>query len=97
MNKENKRSRILMTVLILLTCLPSGLLIGFIGDRSGVGIFSIYLLFLASMGVALVLQTALHEAGHMVFGLLTGFRFLSYRVLSLLVIKEEEGLKLKRF
>ena len=97
MNKENKRSRILMTVLILLTCLPSGLLIGFIGDSSGVDIFPIYLLFLASMGVALILQTALHEAGHMVFGLLTGFRFLSYRVLSLLVIKEEGRLKLKRF
>ncbi len=97
MNKENKRSRILMGILIMLTCLPSGLLIGFIGDRSGIGIFPIYLLFLASMGIALILQTALHEAGHMVFGLLTGFRFLSYRVMSLLVIKEEGRLKLKRF
>ncbi len=97
MNQENKRSRILMILLMMLTCLPSGLLIGFIGDRSGIGIFPIYLLFLASMGVALILQTALHEAGHMVFGLLTGFRFLSYRVMSLIVTKEEGKLKLGRF
>ena len=59
MNKENKRNRTLMGILIMLGCLPSGLLIGMIGERSGIGIFPLYLLFLACMGIALLLQTAL--------------------------------------
>lgn len=86
-----------MGALIMLGCLPSGLLIGMIGYRADIDVFPIYLLFLLSMGIALILQTAVHEAGHMVFGLLTGFRFLSYRVLSLIISKEDGKLKLGRF
>ncbi|MBR4461699.1 MAG: hypothetical protein IKS51_03865 [Erysipelotrichaceae bacterium] len=97
MNKKNKKNRLLMGILLMLGCLPSGLLIGIIGYKAGIDIFPIYLLFLLSMGIALVLQTALHEAGHMVFGLLTGFRFLSYRVLSMILSKEDGKLKLGRF
>ncbi|MBQ6559729.1 MAG: hypothetical protein IJL85_02765 [Erysipelotrichaceae bacterium] len=97
MKKGNKKNGVLMGILMMLGCLPSGLLIGMIGSRAGIDIFPIYLLFLLSMGIALILQTALHEAGHMVFGLLTGFRFLSYRVLSLIISKEDGKLKLSRF
>ena len=97
MNKRNKKNSFLMGALIMLACLPSGLLIGMIGYKAGIDVFPIYLLFLLSMGVALILQTAIHEAGHMVFGLLTGFRFLSYRVLSLIISKEDGKLKMGRF
>ncbi|MBQ2658555.1 MAG: hypothetical protein IJF87_08320 [Erysipelotrichaceae bacterium] len=97
MNKRNKKNSLLMGALIMLGCLPSGLLIGMIGYRADIDVFPIYLLFLLSMGIALILQTAVHEAGHMVFGLLTGFRFLSYRVLSLIISKEDGKLKLGRF
>lgn len=53
-------------------------------------------LFLA-MYAGMLLQIILHEAGHLVFGLLTGYRFSSFRIFSLMLIKEEGKLKCKRF
>lgn len=44
----------------------------------------------------LFLQIIIHEAGHLVFGLLSGYRFSSFRAGSLMVVKTEEKLRLKR-
>jgi hypothetical protein len=38
-----------------------------------------------------------HELGHLVFGLICGWRFLAFRLFSLLLIKEQGQLKLRRF
>lgn len=47
---------------------------------------------------ALVLGIAIHEAGHLIFGLMTGYKFSSYRIFSLMWIKDENNkIKLKRF
>ena len=46
---------------------------------NGLMILSIALA-LVSLVVASVLHIILHEAGHLVFGLLTGFRFVSFRI-----------------
>ncbi|MGT2665947.1 hypothetical protein ACVRYP_01270 [Streptococcus rifensis] len=48
------------------------------------------LLFLYTV-IAGILQLAIHEAGHLVFGLLTGYRFLSYRILNLHWQKQKDG------
>lgn len=37
----------------------------------------------------MVLHTIIHEGGHLVFGLLTGYRFLSFRVFSFTVVKKD--------
>lgn len=47
--------------------------------------------------VGMYLQIAVHEGGHLVFGLLTGYRFCSYRLGSFMLIKEENRLRLRRF
>lgn len=49
------------------------------------GVFFLLLLFYASM----ILQIIIHEAGHLVFGLLTGYRFLSFRVFSFTLVKKD--------
>ena len=36
------------------------------------------------MYAAIIAQIAIHEAGHLVFGLLSGYRFGSYRIFSLM-------------
>ena len=48
---------------------------------------------------AIVAGIALHEAGHLVFGLMTGYKFSSYRIFSLMWLKDEKTkkIKLKRF
>ena len=97
MTEKNNGSRLLIGILSMLIALPTGLLVGMIGFRADKNMLLLYAVFLLSIGLAVILQTAVHEAGHMVFGLLTGFRFLSYRVLSLILSKEDGRLKLGRF
>jgi len=36
----------------------------------------------------IVLQTIIHETGHLVFGLLTGYQFLSFRIFSFILVKK---------
>lgn len=52
---------------------------------------------LVSTVISMFVQIILHEAGHMVCGLLTGYRFVSFRVGSLMLVRTEGKLQLKRF
>ncbi|MEA4912955.1 MAG: M50 family metallopeptidase [Christensenella sp.] len=60
-----------------------------------------YPLALAIMAIILTLaffaQLIIHEAGHLVFGLLSGYRFSSFRVGSLMLFREDGHLRLKSF
>ena len=57
----------------------------------------LFALTLLSLYAAMLLQVIVHEAGHLVFGLLTGYRFLSFRVFSLMLVREEEKLRFRRY
>jgi len=46
--------------------------------------------------LAVFVQLVIHEAGHLVFGLLSGYRFGSFRIGSFMWMKEEGELRLKR-
>lgn len=48
------------------------------------------------MYVAILLQLILHEAGHLLAGLLSGYTFSSFRVFSLMWVKESGRIRLKR-
>lgn len=54
------------------------------------------LLFLM-MYLAIYLQIVIHEGGHLIFGLATGYEFSSFRIGSLLWMKEDGKLKLKKY
>ena len=56
-----------------------------------------FVLIFIEIYVALLLSTIAHEAGHLVFGLMTGYEFRSFRIFSFMLLKEEGKLKLKRF
>ena len=59
--------------------------------------FSLELLWLLlAMYLAIFLQTLLHEAGHLIFGLLTGYRFGSFRIGGFILIMDEERLRFRR-
>ena len=51
---------------------------------------------LLGMYAALLFHLIVHEAGHLVFGLLTGYEFCSFRIASFMWLKEDGKLKLKR-
>ena len=46
--------------------------------------------------VAFFIQLIIHEAGHLVFGLLTGYSFSSFRILSFMLKKEEGRIVLRK-
>lgn len=57
----------------------------------------LFALCLFSFYLAMLLQIILHEAGHLIFGLLTGYRFLSFRVFSLILVNEDGKLRFRRY
>ena len=58
-------------------------------------ILSLAGLFLG-MYVALFFHMIVHEAGHLVFGLMTGYKFCTFRIASFMWLKENGKLKMKR-
>lgn len=56
----------------------------------------LYVAAFAEIGAAVYLQIILHEAGHLLAGLLSGYRFSSFRIGSFMWVKENGKLKLKR-
>lgn len=86
----------LMTAFALGVGVCCGLLISAYLDRmEGIHVAWSLLLLLAGMWVAVFLHILLHEGGHLIFGLLTGYRFSSFRVGSLMLIRTGGKLRLK--
>ncbi|MBQ1477203.1 MAG: hypothetical protein IIZ33_03570 [Erysipelotrichaceae bacterium] len=56
-----------------------------------------YLMILVVFVIAYVLVIILHEGGHLIFGLMTGYRFLSFRIFSLLLKRENGKFVWKRY
>ncbi len=52
--------------------------------------------FIAAVYAAFIFHIIIHEGGHLVFGLLTGYRFSSFRIFSFMWVKEGESIKFKR-
>ena len=51
---------------------------------------NIILLLIAGV-VVFILQVIIHEAGHLVFGLLSGYKFISFRIFDFKIIKDQNG------
>lgn len=58
----------------------------------GVGVFS-----LSAVIVSLVIHIFIHELGHLICGIATGYRFVSFRIFNIAFIKKEGKLCTKRF
>lgn len=101
--RKSRRQRYIAPVFFVLAGAACGLLIGVIGGEylaAGAAewpVLPVLLgIFLCMYGAGLV-QLILHEAGHLVFGLLSGYRFCSFRIFSLMWVKQGGGIRLKRY
>ncbi len=56
----------------------------------------ILIAYLFVLYLCLVVHIVLHEAGHLLFGLFSGYRFGSFRIMSFMWIRENRKLKMKR-
>ncbi len=68
----------------------------YLGDSSAGEMLIVMLLMLLGAYVALLLQLVLHEGGHLVFGLATGYKFSSFRVFNFMWVKLDGKIRLKR-
>lgn len=67
---------------------------------SGIGFGAAMLWVVGLMGLFLlsvVVQLVIHEAGHLVFGLLSGYRFVSFRIGSFMLVREDKKFSFRRF
>jgi len=58
---------------------------------------AIFLSAILALGVALLLQVIVHEGGHLVAGLLTGYRLVSFRILNWALIRRDGKWQWHRF
>ena len=103
MKKNRKRGKTQWLVMLCYTLIGAacGVLIMTYLDRLPGELFSadklilLAVLFLCMYGAILV-QIIIHEAGHLVFGLATGYRFSSFRIFSLMWLKENGKIRFSR-
>lgn len=105
MKRNIKFSNILSSGIAMLLSLATGFLCGFaIMDytvKLSGGLFQNLLVLLSGLlllALAYLLQVIIHEAGHLVFGLISGYEFVSFRIGSFMLAKGNNGkLSLKRY
>lgn len=60
-------------------------------------IFGVMLLWFFVLLLSFFIHILLHEAGHLIFGLIGGYRFLSFRIVNFMWIRENGKIRLRRF
>jgi ABC-type multidrug transport system fused ATPase/permease subunit len=99
---QKKGSQYLMVFFFMLIGAVCGvLMISYIdsileGDISRAKALFVLVILIVGMYLAMFLQTIIHEAGHLVFGLLTGYRFSSFRIGNLMWVKADGKIKFRR-
>ena len=108
--KPKKKNKLLSIIIFLVVCGAVGAGIGILSrtvfknffdahinsDNRFIELLKVYGLVLVIFAGYLI-HIIIHEAGHLIFGLMTGYSFISFRIGSFTLIKENEKLKSKRF
>ena len=98
--KQRKSQRIALILFTLCSVLIGALggmwVTRYAGSQTG-GSLPALLYAIFCMVAAYYLSVVIHESGHLVMGLRTGYSFVSFRIGSLTLIRQEGKLRLKRF
>lgn len=81
----------------LFTDISMGEFFGKVGNIKIATLLMSCLLALVCLIAVVFIQIILHEGGHLVFGLATGYRFVSFRVGSLTLVKENGRFRFKKY
>lgn len=99
--KKQKKNlgQIVYVIIMLLAGMMCGTLAGrFVGRAADDSEFwGFMLVLIVGMYLAMFVQIAAHEAGHLVFGLISGYKFSSYRIGSLMFLKEDGKIVLRKY
>lgn len=105
-DKTKKKKKVWQKYIAIICFMLMGAVCGFLMvtyiDKAFDGEMSVYEEILHLCGLligmyaAIFIQIIIHEAGHLVFGLLSGYKFSSFRIFSFMWIKEKGKIRLKR-
>ena len=105
MKKQNRKTSfidMLITVAIVIMLGGLGFIVGIVLGKSVItenstsGWMSLVVIFVIFV-ISFIVQIILHEAGHLIGGLLSGYEFVSFRVGSITLIKENGKFAIKKF
>jgi len=101
-NKKNDKNigQIVFMLIMLFAGMACGVLAGRVmgkAAKEGAPFWGSLLVLVLAIYLAMFLQIVIHEAGHLVFGLLTGYQFSSFRIASFMFIKENGKIRLRRY
>ncbi|MGG7177467.1 M50 family metallopeptidase [Clostridium paraputrificum] len=101
MKKDNKSKGVIGFILLIIVCGVIGGIVGAIlglrkSDIPSLGLFEFILIFV-TLFITFIIQVIIHEGGHLVFGLLSGYEFISFRVGSLTIVNDDGKLTIKKF
>lgn len=95
-------SRILKALIFLIVFFAIGYSVGYglgqmynISDMSIGSILLMFVLIFITVFISAILQIIIHELGHLIFGLLTGYKFVSFRVFNWMILKSQGQYHLK--
>ena len=94
-NKQSKTQWLIILGYLLIGAVCGVLILAYLDHHRGgaATLLRMLLLFLFMYG-AMLIQIIIHEAGHLVFGLATGYKFSSFRIYSWMWVKEDGKLDL---
>ncbi len=98
MKEKNKRSFkdfLPLLVLILISVVLGGTFGMWLSSHDEIGPIQLIFVF-AALYVSFILHTIIHEAGHLIFGIASGYGFCSFRIFSFTLIKQNGKLCIKR-
>lgn len=101
--KKKNKSNILTVLILIICCAGVGFFLGLTGVLNSpkdmdfkefiIILFIRTIIFLLSY----YMQIIIHEGGHLVTGLMTGYRFSSFRIGRIMLLKNHEGCSLRKF
>lgn len=102
-NKKRKTDKMISWTIYLLMCLAVGFAGGYLlgemlPEDASAGAMAAGLVLLAAGCICMaILHVFLHETGHMVCGMISGYEFCSIRFFSFIIVKQEGKLVVRRF
>ena len=95
-NKKENLMSILLMIIVSLLCFIGGTLSSRASASNNTSLLELSLEFIIFI-VIFNFHMIIHEIGHLILGLLTGYEFVSFRIGSITVIRDNNKFKLKKF